>query len=151
MADIEALFRYGMCDSTGSVLAVCLCKEDEDSKLDATQLLRHIVTLNAGIFCPSDTHLTTIPRSYPRTHPLWSMCGNNLTPIWHAAKAGYVAVPHWQRFSYAGNFAEVFYVSDAAHIQVFADSREVQQGLDALDLRAIAEDGENEGMAATEA
>lgn len=79
VCDLAALFQYRLPDPTGCVLAVCLCKEEPESRCDASQQLRHLVASNA-------------------------------------AQHGYVAVPHWERFSYGGNFAEVFYVAQPQHI-----------------------------------
>lgn len=86
-ADLETLFRLGLCDPQGCVLAVTLAKEDRERDtgdgdcggpaVDAPQKLRYLVTR-------------------------------------HAACHGLVAVVWGRRFSYGGMFVEMFYVCEPA-------------------------------------
>ena len=84
IADIETLFRHGICDPAGCALAITLAKEAEvegtdgaPPAVDAPQRLRYIVTKRA-------------------------------------AEAGLVAVVWPRRFSYGAMFVELFWVCEAA-------------------------------------
>ena len=84
IADIETLFRHGICDPAGCALAITLAKEAEvegtdgaPPAMDAPQRLRYIVTKRA-------------------------------------AEAGLVAVVWPRRFSYGAMFVELFWVCEAA-------------------------------------
>ena len=84
IADIETLFRHGICDPAGCALAITLAKEAEvdgadgaPPVVDAPQRLRYIVTKRA-------------------------------------AEAGLVAVVWPRRFSYGAMFVELFWVCEAA-------------------------------------
>ncbi len=48
IADIETLFRNGMCDRSGCVVAICICKESVESTLDSHQLVRYLMTHNGA-------------------------------------------------------------------------------------------------------
>ena len=100
-ADLETLFRHGLCDPSGCVLAITLAKEDREAAagaagggggakrrqaseaaavVDAPQKLRYLVTR-------------------------------------HAASRGLVAVVWGRRFSYGGMFVEMFWVCEPAAVQ----------------------------------
>ena len=53
-----------------------------------------------------------------------------------AARQGLVALPHWERFSYGGNFAEVFYVARPEHIGEMMAHHEALRGV--ADMREAA-------------
>ena len=50
ISDIEAIFRYGVCDTKGCVLVICICKEGAGSSLDSPQLLRYVVSHYGSLY-----------------------------------------------------------------------------------------------------
>jgi len=65
----------------------------------------------------------------------------------HAAKTGLVALPHWERFSYAGNFAEIFYIARPEFLAQFLKHPEVMRGTNSL--REVDLDADSESEIAT--
>ena len=110
-ADLETLFRHGLCDRNGCVLAITLAKEDRDRDVrgDETEASAAAQSLGAsdhgGKREAEEAHAVDAPQKlrYLVTH--------------HAACHGLVAVVWGRRFSYGGMFVEMFYICEHAAVQ----------------------------------
>lgn len=100
-ADLETLFRLGLCDPQGCVLAVTLAKEDRDRQ-DETSATRGGATSSGG----SEREQQAVDAPQKLRYLVTR----------HAACHGLIAVVWGRRFSYGGMFVEMFYVCEPAAV-----------------------------------
>jgi hypothetical protein len=98
-ADLETLFRLGLCDPRGCVLAVTLAKEDRDRDP-----------------CHDDGTATSATRGGAASSGEDAPQKLRYLVTRHAACHGLVAVVWGRRFSYGGMFVEMFYVCEPAAV-----------------------------------
>ena len=104
-ADLETLFRLGLCDPQGCVLAVTLAKEDRDRQddgIESSDMRVGVASSGSGV---PDHQAVDAPQKlrYLVTR--------------HAACHGLVAVVWGRRVSYGGMFVEMFYVCEPAMVR----------------------------------